>query len=108
MAAEEGVIWSKDQSPFQGSGNEGHVMAHEVVPGFLSRQEILSLTVTTPCLNFWIGELFSFNGIKDLFPSIRNGENDDGYNKSDHRSRIKRQKESALGVTTKFDSRINS
>jgi hypothetical protein len=83
-------------------------MAHEVVPRFLSRREILSLTVTAPCLDFWIAELFSFNGKKDLFPSIRNGENDDGYNKSDHRSRIKRQKESALGVTIKFDFRINS
>jgi hypothetical protein len=40
--------------------------------------ESLSLTITTQRLGFWIGERFSFNGKKDLFPSIQNGGNDDG------------------------------
>jgi hypothetical protein len=34
MAAEEGVIRFRTQSPFQGDNNEGHAMAHEVAPRF--------------------------------------------------------------------------
>jgi hypothetical protein len=78
MAAEEGVIRFRTQSPFQGDNNEGHVMAHEVAPRFPARWMGLSPTVKTPHLGFYIGEPFYSNGKKDLFPSIQNRGNNDG------------------------------
>jgi hypothetical protein len=44
MATEEGVIRFRTRSPFEGNGNEGHVMAHEVALRFPAWQMSLSLT----------------------------------------------------------------
>jgi hypothetical protein len=48
-------------------------MAHEVVPQFLDRWMSFPPTVKMPHLGFWISEPFYPNGKRDLFPSIRNG-----------------------------------
>jgi hypothetical protein len=78
MATEEGVIRFRTRSPFEGNGNEGHVMAHEVALRFPAWRMSLSLTEKMLCLGFWISEPFYSNGKNDLFPSIQNRGSNDG------------------------------